>query len=443
MPPADTRPSGDTVTLPLDGPPLDGPLCVAFSGGLDSTVLLHRLAGDAALRARGLRAWHVDHGLQPDADAWQRHCERVCERLGVALRVSRVQVVVAGDGVEAAARRARHAAFGAGLGDGEILAFAHHLDDQAETFLLRALRASGVDGLAAMRAWRPFARGWLWRPLLALPRATLEAYARGHGLEWIEDPSNADSAFDRNFLRHRIMPLLHERWPHASSAFAGAAGLSAQAAALLEEGDAQALAACLTLDPECMSRSRLAALPAPRRARVLRRWIDGLGLPPLPASGLARIESGLLHARADASAAYAWHGAVMHAWRDLLHADHERAALPGDWSADWNGTSPLALPTGGTWSLLGASEFGDACTVRPRHGGERIVLPGRTHSHALKHVLQDHGIPPWTRARMPLLFAADGELLAAGDLAYSARFDAWLRERAARLLWHEHGDRRD
>lgn len=413
----------------------DAPLCVGYSGGLDSSVLLHLLANTPG--ARPLRAVHVHHGLHPHADAWAERCARTCAALEVALTVVRVSVVADGDGPEAAARAARHRAFADALAPAEVLALAHHRDDQAETLLLRALRGSGSDGLAAMRRWRRFGAGRLWRPLLDHGRADLLAYARANGLDWIDDPSNADTAFDRNFLRQRVMPLLRERWPHADAALAQSAGLSAQARDLLEEGDAQALAAAATADPHCLSRRRLLAMPAARRARVLRRWIAGLALPALPAQGVARIEADVLAAGEDAEAEFAWHGVAVRSWRDLLHAGPIRPRLPGHWRSPWHGDTPLALPHGGQLRLEGAVALAAGVVVHARQGGERIVQPGRTHSHALKHVLQDLGVPPWLRERLPLLSDADGHLLAIADLAYSAPFDAWLRQHGARLAWDD------
>lgn len=411
------------------------PLCVGFSGGLDSTVLLHALASSTTARAHGLRAWHVHHGLHAHADAWAAHCQAVCDALGVALTVSRVDVARDGEGLEAAARRARQAVFATGLGEGEVLVFAHHRDDQAETFLLRALRASGPDALGAMQAWRELGHGRLWRPLLRVPRAALEAYAGAHGLHWVDDPSNADTAFDRNFLRQRVLPLLRERWPHAEAALAASAVLCEQAGALLQSGDQDALATAVGIDPAVLSLAALRDLPTARRARLLRRWIGTLGLPPLPAEGVAQIERSLLDASADAEARFAWHGAEVRAWRGALHAGRVRPPLPAQWEVAWNGAIPLALPGGGTLALLGAAGFDEIVTTRSRRGGERIALPGREHSHALKHVLQTLGVPPWERSRLPLLCSSDGEVLAAGDLVYSARFDAWLRARGARLVW--------
>ena len=411
------------------------PVLAGFSGGLDSSVLLHACAASPSLRESGLRAIHVHHGLHRDADDWAAHCEQFCSALDIPLTVVRVTVSGHGHGPEAAARKARHAAFNEALRDGEVLALAHHRDDQAETFLLRALRASGPDGLAAMRPWRRFGRGWLWRPLLDLPRARLLTYAREHGLHWIEDPGNADTGFDRNFLRHHVMPLLRERWPHVDAAFARSAALSGEAVDLLDEEDACALADARQKDPRVLGVGALLQLPTTRRARVLRRWIAQLGLPPLPAGGVARIEHELLPAVADRVAGFAWHGALVRRWRDLLHADWQRPSLPKDWALQWDGRDPVRLPDGSLLALEGAGHFNASLLLGARQGGERITLPGRVHSHALKHVLQDLGVPPWLRERLPLLSSPQGELLAAGDMAYSGRVDAWLRANDARLRW--------
>ena len=424
--------------MQLPEAPQDAPMLVGFSGGLDSTVLLHLLRQ----QHDDLRAIHIHHGLHADADGWAAHCERECAALGVPLRVVRVTVDRAsGLGPEGAARAARHTAFAAALGAGELLALAHHQDDQAETFLLRALRGSGTDGLAAMRPWRAYARGWLWRPLLGLTRAELARYAHAHGLRWVEDPSNASADADRNFLRGQVLPLLRERWPSAPATLARSAMLCAQAGDLLGHEDAdclthcQAAVAAAIAHPALLSVATLRTLPDARRARVLRHWIATLGLPPLPARLVARIEAELLSARADARPRCEWSGARIERWRDLLHAGRIRPPLPSEWAQTWAGQSPLALPDGDQLALTGADRFDAPMQVRARRGGERITLPGRRHSHALKHLLQDAAMPPWQRAQLPLLFDADGELLAAGDRIISARLQAWLEQHQAALVW--------
>ena len=414
--------------LPFAAP--NAPVLVGFSGGLDSTVLLHALAADPAVRARGLRALHVDHGLQAASGAWSRACGEACAALGIELVVRKVQVVAAGDGPEAAARIARRAAFAAELRAGEWLALAHHRDDQAETVLLRLLRGAGSQGLAGMRATVPFAAGTLWRPLLDVPRADLLAAAHAAGLRWQDDPSNTDAAFDRNYLRLHVLPALAARWPQASASLAHSAALLAADADALANETAIRLASLQGLDPHRLSRPRLRALAPAWRARVLRAWVASLGLPPLPAHLVEVIESELLPARDDAQAEVAWAGARMRAWCDDVHADLARAPLSDTWEATWDGTGPIALPNGASLVCLdtaGGDDVPEAIRafapmrLAARRGGERIRLPGRGHSHAVKKQLQALGVPPWEREQLPFVHAADGELLAVGDVLVSAR----------------------
>ena len=412
-----------------------GRIAVGYSGGLDSTALLHALAALPLVRERGLRAIHVHHGLHADADAWAAHCEALCAGIGVAVDVERVRVDrVDGRGPEGAARAARLMAFRATLGENELLALAHHRDDQAETILLRLLRGAGGDGLAAMRRRSRLGALHLWRPLLDLPRTALRDHATRHGLRWIEDPSNAESGYDRNFLRNRVLPLLAERWPQASGNLARSAALLAEQAQLLAAVTEAQLDALQVAAP-ILSLPGLLAHPRAQRARILRTWLVRLrGLAP-PATILATIERDLLHARPDGDALVAWSDIALHRWRDRLHAMTAGVPLPTDWSAQWDGRAPLRLPGGALLELHGASGFDMPLMVHARHGGERIRLPGREHSHSLKHLLQERDVPPWIRARMPLLFDHDGELLAAGDAILSARMDAWLRSRGAQLCW--------
>lgn len=416
----------------------DWPLLIAFSGGLDSSVLLHALSQRPDARARGVRAVHVHHGLHSHADDWAAHCEQVCRQLDVPLMVERVDVPRdAGTGLEAAARSARYEAFERLLIADEVLVTAHHQDDQAETFLLRALRASGPDGLGSMHAWRSFGAHRHWRPLLQVPRERLLEHAQRHRLEWLEDPANADPQHERNFLRLQVMPLLRQRWPHLDAALARSAHLSAEASALLVQEDLVALAMVATVDPRVLSVSALQSLPAPRCARVLRQWVDGLGFPPLPGTGVGRIASDLLPARPDARARFVWSSTVIQRWRDQLHVGRHCEPFEPAWQTQWEGRETLPLPGGGTLTLQGAEALPWPARVHARSGGERLQLPGRNHTHALKHVLQDLGVAPWVRARLPLLSDPGGELHAAGDLAYSASLEQWLRERHARLLWRD------
>lgn len=426
--------SGMNLPAPPFSPAVDAPVCVAFSGGLDSTALLHALASDARVRANGLRALHVHHGMQAEADTWAAHCVAVGATCGVDVEVVRVDVRSDGLGREGAAREARYAAFARHLRDGEHLALAHHLDDQAETFLLRALRASGVDGLAAMAPLRPLARGVAWRPWLGVARAQLRAYAVAHGLRWIEDPSNGDPSLDRVFLRDRVMPLLRERWPGAEVAFARAATLARGASTLLDVDDRLALASCTAGVANTLSIPALVALPAARCARVLRRWIASLGLPPLPANGIERITTDLLDAREDAQSRFDWDDATVRAWRDRLHASRRIPPLDREFDVPWDGLDPLVLPDGGRLAIETSHPLPPGAHVRARLGGERIRLPGRAHHHALKDALLAASVPPWERDHLPLL-VVDDEVWAAGDRVIGDALARRLGARNARLVW--------
>lgn len=422
--------------LPTFDPLPDVPVCVAFSGGMDSTALLHALAGNNAVQAHGLRALHVHHGLSADADAWASHCAGVCASWNVPFDAARVQVdLSAGLGIEGAARSARHAAFAHALRPGEYLALAHHLDDQAETFLLRALRGSGVDGLAAMRTVRPFGAGHLWRPWLAVPRDAIAAYARAQELCWIDDPANDETRFDRNFLRHRIIPLLRERWPHAAAVLSRSASLAGAAAAALSVQDRIALDALSAGDRARLDVTGLLALTKEQRARLLRLWVADLGLPPLPSRGVESFEDDLLHARLDGAAAFAWEQACIRRWRHGLYAGRADGPPP-IYPASWDGIPPLRSDQGDELCLEGSNCLSEPVLVGLRIGGERIRLPGREHRHALKNVLQDLGIPPWIRPRLPLLYAADGELLAAGPVT-GDRLQKLFAQHGTRLCWQE------
>lgn len=418
---------------------VDAPLLVGYSGGLDSTVLLHWLQHSAQRAGHTLRAIHVHHGLQADADHWAAHCQHQCDALGVALTVCHVQVERdAGLGLEGAARLARRAAFAAQLRHDEVLVLAQHQDDQAETFLLRALRGAGVDGLAAMAGESVLDGHRLWRPLLEVPRAGLLAYARQHALEWIEDPSNTDDGPDRNYLRLHVLPLLRQRWPHAAQALASSAAHCGGLRQMLDEEDDELLQH-LQAAPCVLSVELLKQVSAQRRARVLRRWVLAHGAEPLPARVVAQLEHELLPAAPDRDAQVRWRQHSIRQWRGhwyLLPAGLPQ--LPIHWRALWDGRAPLALPDGGELTLEGAVAFDAPMQVQARRGGERIQLPGRAHQHALKDCLQREHLAPWRRAQLPLLFA-DGQLQAAADVVHSAAMQAWLLQHGAQLHWRPGG----
>lgn len=422
----------DLLHIPAPPAPL-APIRVAFSGGLDSTVLLYRLATDPSLRRRGIHAVHVNHGMHSDSARWALHCARTCASLEVALSVVAVRIVDDGTGPEAAAREARYRGFVQALQPGEILALAQHRDDQAETVLLRLLRASGSAGLGAMPAARMLAEHPVWRPLLRVSRADLLAYARAHRLTWIEDPSNLDARFDRNWLRRELLPLLRKRWPQADAALARSAELLRAEAELLAIETDRRLRALRTDAADELSVSALLACEPAWRARILRAFVQSLRLPPLPGGALEIIERDLLRARADANPQYRWRQARLSRWRDRLHAGPIREPLPANLDLALPANGEVLLPDGARLSWQGPPLVG--ARVRARRGGERIRLPGRQHSHSLAHALQQADVPIWERAHLPLLIAADGELLAAGDRVLSDRLAAVLAATGGQLRW--------
>lgn len=399
---------------------------VACSAGLDSTVLLDVLS---RLGLRGLRVIHVHHGLQAAADGWQARCAADCARRGIAFEARRVQIAAHdARGPEAAARAARYTAFAEVLGPGDVLATAHHLDDQAETFLMRALRGSGPGGLAAMRACQPFAGGLLWRPLLRFARAELEAYAREHGLEGVDDPHNRELRYLRSWLRHELMPVLRARLPSAAAGLARSAALCAQTEELLAERARED--AALAARGAGLSVSALKALSAARRANLLRWWIARQNLPPMPHAIHAGFEA-LLHARADAEPRLAWPGAELRRYRDELLVMPPLPPEPQGAELVWDGCARLTLPPGcGTLSPPDAVCAPRALRVRFAAGGERFRPQSSAHRRSLKNLFQERGVPPWRRRRTPLVYEG-AELRWVGGLGAQAGAEPFF----AQLRW--------
>ena len=397
---------------------------IAFSGGLDSTVLLHLLVSLANIEnLPPVSAVHVHHGLQAAAEAWPAHCQSVCDSLGVPLRVMRVQVRP-GASLERAARDARYQAFMQIMGAGEVLFTGQHRDDQAETLLFRLLRGAGVRGLAAMPEHRPLAQGRLVRPLLACTRSELEAYAHQHQLQWIEDPSNVDSRFSRNYLRHRVLPAVTERWPQAITHLARTAEHMAEAQGLLDElalmdlQRADQPSAFPWLPLQSLALEPLRELSDARQRNALRHWL--MPLTRLPDSDHWAGWHALRDAKRDAQPL----------WR-LADGQMQRSGegiwwLPSTWSefsdasVSWpDAQNPLELTGNGQLKFIGKAPEGPL-QVRYRQGGEIIDVPGRGRRD-LKRLLNESGMPGFVRGRLPLVYRGE-QLLAVPSVA-----GAWAR----------------
>jgi tRNA(Ile)-lysidine synthase len=393
--------------------------CVALSGGLDSTVLLHLLASLAQREALPpLSAIHIHHGLQAAADFWPAHCRELCAALCVPLQVEYVQVAP-GASLERAAREARYAAFAARLGIGELLLTAQHRDDQAETLLFRLLRGAGVQGLSAMPMSRALGVGQLVRPLLNCSRDELLAYACKHKLAWIEDPSNADERFSRNYLRRQVLPALLSRWPQSATNIARSAAHLSEAAQLLDELAQQDISAAQVSTEFAWLRLPNLALPAlrslsePRQRNALRYWLR-----PLTAMPDSEHWAGWQALRdAALDAAPIWKLAA----GGLRRSDERLWWLAGDWlcsprpvNVAVQGNQQVALPANGSVRIEGQLPAGN-WQLGYRQPGDQILLPGRGHRD-LKRLFNELRVPAFVRDRLPLL-RLDNQVVAIANLS--------------------------
>jgi tRNA(Ile)-lysidine synthase len=420
----------DHLARALDGRH-DVPLVVAFSGGPDSTALLHALGTQTTRPV--LRALHVDHGLHADSAMWAVHCRRFCESLEVPLEVVRVSVdLTRGEGTEAAARRARRDAFAAALRPGEHMVLAHHRDDQMETVLLKLLRGAGPEGLAGMRERRPLAAGVLWRPLLDLPRVALLDHIAANGLNTVHDPSNDDPRIARGYLRGSIVPALLSQWPQAATSITHSARLCRDAADSLREGWMGALVD-LGRDDNTLDANGWLALPPAWRAPLLEHWLHGASLTAPTTAQREALERQICEAGAERLPLVGWADTDVRVWRGRLWAMPRRAPFDPDWSASWLG-DPLPLPGGGMLTLP-TTRLDAPLVVRYRRGGERIRPHGDRHTRELRDLFQQGGVPPWLRPRMPLIH--DGAtLLAVGDRWLSDEGKALFEAAGSMPVWH-------
>ncbi len=396
---------------------------VGLSGGVDSSVLLQLLCDWCQHNAAPpLVAIHVNHSLQADADKWQQHCEGLCRGLQVPLLCLAAEVTAAGRGLEDAAREARYGLFEQQLQAGEVLFLGHHADDQVETFLLRLLRGAGVQGLAAMPVTRPLGRGSLVRPLLQQPRSRLEACASQRGLSCVEDPSNSDTAMDRNYLRKEILPLVAARWPgYRQTVVRASAHIGDAAAQLARAVPAPPTVYSVMGDPG-IALSQLSSGGPGEAAMALRHWLRAADLPAPDRAALDEFLRQLGDAAASGKPRLHCSAYVLQRFRDGLYLlPGIEGGAPGDHSLSLAIGESLALPDGGRlWLAPAPGEGlrlapGEQLEITWRLGGERCRPRGRAGSASLKKLLQESDIPPWWRDRVPLL-SLDGELLAVGDL---------------------------
>lgn len=392
-------------------------ICVGYSGGLDSSVLLHLLAEARHSLGFSLTAVHVHHGLSNQADTWVQHCTQVCLALDVPLAIHHVDVQLAGEGLEAAARAARYRVF-CQL-DADFLVLAHHRDDQAETVLLQLLRGASLKGLAAMPEARPLTEKlMLLRPLLAATRFEIAAGAAEVDLVWVDDASNADLRLARNALRQDVLPRLIQHFPHAPKALAQAAVQFTEAALLLDALADQDGQAAVTRNG--LAISALQALPESRARNLLRRFLERAGAEMHPEAVREALRQ-LCSARPDAQICVEFGLHVLRRFRGwaVVEAALPKVAQDSTSVLIWQGEKSIDLGAAGSLQFQSVPGEGvrlapGKVSIRRRQGGERIKLGLGRPRRTLKNLLREAGIPAWQRGAMPLIYLDDDLVWAAG-----------------------------
>ncbi|MBK9160570.1 MAG: tRNA lysidine(34) synthetase TilS [Nitrosomonadales bacterium] len=412
-------------------------ILVGLSGGADSVALLHLLHTLSARFSWRLSALHVHHGISPNAGAWADFCTDLCARLEIPLHVEHVDIAPLRDhGIEAAARKLRHAAFAGQQCD--FVALAHHADDQSETLLLQLLRGAGVRGASAMPLLSE-GRPAILRPLLHCSRQEILDHARAHDLTWMEDESNADDRYPRNFLRHRVLPVLGQKFPACRDTLTRSAAHFAEASGLLDElaqqDGAQAMHA------NTLAVAALRALSAARAKNLLRYFLHRAGVPMPQSVQLDEMLRQLCDARRDAAVCIACGDFEVRRYQGKVHALHTPGGFASDFVQAWHGEAALEWPAlqgrivflRGTGQGVSLARLQDApVSLRLRCGGEALRPHPNAPTRTLKNLLQEHGIPPWQRDRMPLLYCGD-ELVCVPGVAIAAEYRAGTSETGVQL----------
>lgn len=412
------------------------PVCVAYSGGVDSHVLLHLLASTHHPQLPSIRALHIDHGLQPEAASWAEHCRQIAAELDTPFDTIQVSVDRIDElGLEAAAREARYQAFRYDLTEDEVLLTAQHQQDQAETLMLQLLRGAGPSGLSAM--WPESDNNGLTviRPLLTISKSDILDYAKLHKLQWIDDPSNEDHSLNRNYLRHEIWPRLAERWPALSSTLSRSAEHCREAVVLMRElAELDANEVC-PHQSNRLSVSALMDLPAARQRNLLRFVIEDNKLPLPSTVVLKRVLDEVCAAAEDRTPLVEWPGAQVRRYRDTLFIEAATAETKDQGELSLHGTETVTLADGRKlkWQLTSGQGLKPhllkaEITLKYREGGERIQIQGHSQHKSLKQLFQEWDVPPWQRQQIPLLFLGQ-ELIAVVGFAYAEHYAADIGEK--------------
>ena len=405
------------------------PIFVGYSGGLDSQVLLHALCQTQV--PSQIIALHINHGISPQADNWQHHCQQRSLQLGCRFIAIKTTIEKQGQGLEAAARQARFQLFDEQVAPGHSLLLAHHLDDQLETFMLRLMRGSGLHGLSAMQPETQRQGYRLLRPFLAIPRSDLEAYAREHNLDWIEDESNTDTQFDRNYLRHEIFPRLAERWPQYRQTLNRSLTQLSQAAKQQDHQLEQELDHRLAHDG-AFKAVQLNDWSEDRILSLIHLWLRRQNVRPPSEALMQRILNEVVRAQPDAQPiVQIGHGSVrrfrtaLYWVPDLPEPGEPPKVIQGS-TVHWTGVGALSLKSMSNGPNRIKTDA-PSLNWRMRQGGETLWSAGRSKSRDLKRLLQEYRLPPWVRDRLPLLYSGD-QLIAVADLCVDRDWQAQENE---------------
>jgi tRNA(Ile)-lysidine synthase len=449
----------DSLARILEKMPLSRSVMVGLSGGMDSIVLLHALH-QLQTKERlvfSLRALHVNHGLQSHANNWADHCMMVCSQLEIPLQIENVHIqtsVSARSGkithkknldkipnLENAAREARYAAFEVNLTEGEVLLLAHHRDDQVETLLFRLMRGAGTKGLSAMPRVRKLGKGFLFRPLLDFDWSKLQNWAKLNKLQWIDDKSNEDTSFHRNFIRHELLPIVEQRWPNYRDSWSKTIELSVEAELMLQELAQQDFKTVESDQPTEILLEPLQSLSKPRQRNLLRYWLKQLELPDLGWNKLQQLCNEVVGGAANGGSIVVGEGYELLCYKSCLYVLRSVSTFSCHRAYAWNMNNTAVLDLDENGSLQIANVVGKGLklsvkrglNVRYRSGGESCKLVGRP-TKAVKKLMQEHNVEPWFRDRFPLLYFGE-ELVCIPAIGVAESYAALSGEQGVLVEW--------
>lgn len=403
----------------IDRLPTPDRLWLAYSGGVDSSVLLHILVKNRENLASELTAVHVNHQLSPNAETWVNHCKTICEKNNIEFKIITINAKkIKGSSQEAHARELRYAALENVMGEGDLLLTAHHKDDQAETLIQQLMRGAGPEGLAGIPEIKKFGHGWLARPLLEYSREQIKDYAEHHELIWIEDESNLDTNMDRNYIRAHVIPCLQQRWPSTVDIISRSVRHQADVINLLKEIAEHDIENNSGEKLNILNIVDLKKLSDTRMRNLVRYWLKKNGHPPASTAVTEIIIKELIYAGDDRMPSIRWHETEVRRYRNNIHVMKPLLELHLETALSWNLDKPLDFAYGRlvATQVVGKgikyeSVIDNMVQVRFRTGGETIRPAGRKETHKLKKLFQESGVPPWQRDRVPLLFIS-GKLAA-------------------------------